>query len=285
MTHYRMTDNDPSAIIVAVNPRSGSLDEVKIYEGNQVFLQDKQNFQIRFFNPLSEKIGARISFNGRKGTDLLVLNPGQDYTLDRFLEEQKKMIFETYSVQDNNEQVEKAIINNGEIEIEFYKEKISFTPPKITFKTRDSSEITFGDNYKDYVAENLDANINYCDYQADCSLDGDFNVVGNLNVKGDLNLDWMVQEQTRGISKLKSKPLKREKKETGRVEKGTTSNQSLERVDLKFENFPFHTVAYKMMPVSAKQSETKEVRNYCDQCGYRIRKTTWRFCPKCGAQL
>ena len=46
MAHYRMTDKLPSAIITV----NGN--EKKIYEGNQIFLQNGDNFEIRFFNPL-----------------------------------------------------------------------------------------------------------------------------------------------------------------------------------------------------------------------------------------
>ncbi len=42
--------------------------ELKLYQGNIVYLNDGDNFELRFFNPLQEKIGVEIMFNGiRKG--------------------------------------------------------------------------------------------------------------------------------------------------------------------------------------------------------------------------
>ena len=73
--------------------------------------------------------------------------------------------------------------------------------------------------------------------------------------------------------------------ETGRIEMGEQSNQELKHVDMKFESSPFYTVSYKMLPFSAKDTEVQEVRAYCNQCGYRIRKQTWKFCPKCSAKI
>jgi len=125
MTHYRLRESDPSAIMLAQNPQTGSYEETKIYSGSQnkeIYLNDKQNFGIQFFNPLQEKIGARISFNGQKSEHLLVINPGQDVKLERFLGESRKMVFETYVVDASNPKVEQAIANNGVVKIEFFKE-------------------------------------------------------------------------------------------------------------------------------------------------------------------
>jgi rRNA maturation endonuclease Nob1 len=31
--------------------------------------------------------------------------------------------------------------------------------------------------------------------------------------------------------------------------------------------------------------ETSEIRNYCNECGIRIRKSSWKFCPECGNEI
>ena len=77
--HYRMQDRVPSVIITT------NRNELKVYQGNQVYLNDGDNFELRFFNPTNQKLGISVEFNGvNKGNGLLVINPGQDITLDRF---------------------------------------------------------------------------------------------------------------------------------------------------------------------------------------------------------
>ena len=108
MGHYKMLDRMPSAMITSGH------NELKVYQGNIVYLNDGDNFELRFFNPLKEKIGVEINFNGiKKGDGYLVLNPGQDITLDRFLDEQRKMLFETYTVDGKNKAAIEAIEENG----------------------------------------------------------------------------------------------------------------------------------------------------------------------------
>jgi hypothetical protein len=118
MSHYRLNDVEPSAIVTV----NGS--EKKIYDNNQIFLNPDDNFEFRFFNPLQEKVGIEIIFNGKKkDNSLLILNPGEDISLDRFMDDKKKMKYSTYFIDGNNEQAVKATEKNGLVEINFYKEQ------------------------------------------------------------------------------------------------------------------------------------------------------------------
>lgn len=245
MAHYRMTDKSPSAIITVDG------NEKKIYEGNQVFLKNGDNFEIRFFNPLKEKIGVEIIFNGQKKNDgLLVLRPGEDITLDRFLGENKKMKFDTYTIDGDNSAAVEATKLNGLIEFNFYKEKsfnytIYNTTSIGTYDTTSAGLPNFGctstysNNFSEYVCE---SNTSY-DYTQEKSL------------------------------------------ETGRIEKGPESEQELKTVDDVFDTTSFHTITYKMKPNSTKPKTVSEIRNYCTHCGYRLRKKSWSFCPKCGGKI
>lgn len=47
----------------------------------------------------------------------LVLRPGERVFLDRYLAEKRKLIFNTYIVSGNSEEIARAIANNGQIEI------------------------------------------------------------------------------------------------------------------------------------------------------------------------
>ena len=74
------------------------------------------------------------------------------------------------------------------------------------------------------------------------------------------------------------------KDETGRIEKGSESNQSFVNDNTSFEYLSFHNITYNLKPVSQKPVEISEIKRYC-KCGYRIRKNSWKFCPKCSSKI
>ena len=70
-------------------------------------------FQIELFNPTSFILLAKIKLNGNAiSGGGLVIRPGERIFLERFLEENKKFLFDTYKV-DNIAAVKKAIKENG----------------------------------------------------------------------------------------------------------------------------------------------------------------------------
>lgn len=249
MTHYRMLDKNPSAIICVDG------NERKIYENNEIFLQNGENFQIRLFNPDQFKIGVEILFNGIKKNDgFLVLNPGEDINLDRFLGEKKKMKFDTYTIDGNNEQAVQAAALNGFIEFKFYKEKINNQ-----FWSYSTTGTATLDNFG-------------------CSFTTDGNVgIGTSTPTSTFNVSSF---SSPGISKTEIDNSNSDI-ETGRVEKGPESNQDLKIVDANFESYAFHTITYQLKPNSHKPQNITEIRNYCTKCGYRLRKNNWKFCPSC----
>ncbi len=264
MTHYRMRDREPSAIITV----AGS--ERKIYENDQIYLQNGENFEIRFFNPLQEKIGVEIIFNGiNKNDGYLILNPGQDIILDRFLGEQKKMLFETYKIDASNPVAVEAAKSNGLIKFNFYKEQVNHN-------------IIYTNYY--YYSNPINGNFGSGTLGGNYYHSTDTTPIGNYGtLTSDINYSDNVQCST---SRSFSKSIKASKSiETGRIEKGENSAQQLKTVNCEFEYFPFHSISYMLLPNSAKLTEVREIRNYCDQCSYRIRKQTWKYCPKCGNKL
>lgn len=284
MVHYRMREPDPSAIVLAQNPRTGSYEEAKMYSGynqKEVYLQDKQNFALRFFNPLQVKIGARISFNGILSDDYLVLNPGEDVLLERFLGEQKKMVFETYTIDASNPAAVKATEKNGLVEISFYKEKI-----KQYFSTWHSGTGGWGGFYGACGTPGSGGGTRNS---------GSFCTTDSADYIGSASTDF-------GSRKL-SKSFEEEEEcfydapvETGRVESGDYSSQNLLYTNVEFEIFPFFTYVIKLIPQSGKNYTyasttstntytTRDVRNYCTKCGYRLRNDNWLYCPKCGEKL
>lgn len=296
MTHYKMLDRVPSVVFISKH------NELKLYQGNIVYLNDGDNFELRFFNPLQEKIGVEIIFNGiRKGDGYLVLNPGQDLTLDRFLDEQRKMLFETYKINGNNKEAVEAIEKNGLISFNFYKESGYYNnynanvnvnydfPPKpyrtvytnYTKSTKSRSKGIAGPSGPAGVAGSASAGIYYSNtsnFQSPgvfinemdqsflcCSNDMPYATLGNSNGMGPV--------QTKNTI------------ETGRIEKGEISDQNLKGVNMNFQSSPFHSFSYKLMPYSTMNREIGEIRQYCSECGYRLRKSSWKYCPSCGSKI
>jgi hypothetical protein len=264
-----MLDRVPSVVFISKH------NELKLYQGNIVYLNDGDNFELRFFNPLNFKIGVEIMFNGiRKGDGYLVLNPGQDLTLDRFLDEQRKMLFETYTINGNNKEAVEAIEKNGVISFNFYKEYYSnFNQQKHVNINYDFPPISKGPQGTKGIIGNFSysSTSNYSPGVYTLETDQSF-VSGQMCFSNlDSNIDY---------SKYVA-----EKLETGRIEKGEISDQRLKGINMDFASKPFHSMTYKLMPYSTMNREIGEIRQYCSECGYRLRKSSWKYCPSCGNKL
>ena len=73
--------------------------------------------------------------------------------------------------------------------------------------------------------------------------------------------------------------------ETGRVEKGSRSNQEFEYCDIDFEYYSFKTESIHILPTSQKKVSVEETRRkYCSQCGKKVSPKD-KFCSNCGAKL
>jgi len=284
MTHYRLTDNMPSAIILARNPRTSSLDELKTYQGNDIFLNNGDEFQIRLFNPLQEKIGAQVSINGKTSQNLLVLNPGEDVVVDRFLDEQRKMLFETYKYDDGNQAAKNAVANNGKIELRFFKEQITHDYATLYNLQGMGATYPYGNinisNTPGFAGGQGSTITTNNVFLSSTNTSGMFKSPGIYASESDLSFVSDPQPEIKS-----TKRFKKSLKETGRVEKGGQSNQGFKAVDIQFQSYAFHTIMYNLKPMSEKNSYTKEVRDYCTQCSYRIRNNNWLYCPKCGVKI
>jgi ribosomal protein S4 len=242
------------------------------------YLQKGQEFQIELFNPTSDVVLAKVNLNGKPiSQGGLVLNPGQRVFLERYLDVAKKFLFDTYEVS-NTEEVKKAIEENGDFKVEFFKEIVPIVPmvspinvyPDWTYRPT----IYFGNTNIAYSdTKSLDSTLTY-------GTAGLYNAnIASSSVSMDLS----------STSKKSKKLLRRatlsESIETGRVEKGSTSNQELKYVDKTFENYAFHTIEYKLLPVSQKINTVEDinVKRYCTNCGSKLGKTD-RFCASCGTK-
>lgn len=290
MTHYKMLDRVPSVMITS------NKNELKVYQGNEVYLNNGDNFELRLFNPLNEKIGVEIIFNGiKKGDSYLVLNPGQDVILDRFIDEQRKMVFETYSIDGNNSAAVKAIEQNGLITFNFYKEYC-----RNNYNSYNTNDVNINYNFPPKPVNHYNSTSFSKKSKGIRGANGSNGSIGSPMYNTNINYGILTQDSFTNITTTSftsnasytsydasfNSSLSLPKTiETGRVEKGDISNQQLKQVNANFQNNAFHTISYRMLPYSAKNQNINEIRQYCSHCGYRLRKQSWNYCPKCGSEV
>lgn len=243
----------------------------KVYEGKNVYLKNNQEFTFEMFNPTSENLMARISINGKRISDKgLVLRPGQRGWLDRYLDENRRFLFETYTV-GTSAAVQKAIEDNGAITVEFFREKPApaFLGVTYTNNTHTTTNVKgCHTNTATYNTEKLCRRI----------VDNE-DTMNFLNIEQDCLSDSEAPSLKRCSSKMKAT------QETGRVEKGSVSDQYFKMVNMEFEYFPFHVVEYKLLPMSQKKLEFKTLQLFvCGKCGTKI-KQGWKVCPVCATPL
>jgi Zn finger protein HypA/HybF involved in hydrogenase expression len=86
-------------------------------------------------------------------------------------------------------------------------------------------------------------------------------------------------DQPRSFTK-KSKSI-----ETGRVEKGSESDQTFKTVNKNFNIWTISTSVWKILPESQKPIEKRDLVERCSKCLTKLKKSSWKFCPECGNEL
>jgi hypothetical protein len=251
-----MTTNNTSAYIALNRNR------LRSYE-KSVYLKDGSNFEIELFNGETVNVLAKIWINGHPISNSgLLLKPGQRFFLDRFIDSNNKFLFETYKV-DATIETASAIANNGLIKVEFYKES-QLTVPKWST----GIDWTWRPNFMYYGSGNP--------YTIP---------VSSVNNVSFVNTSSNTLNGLSGEISFTSSIDTENSVETGRVEKGDSSDQSFESTIGQYEYISFKTCEWKILPESTKPVEVSKIRNYCSECGTRIKKQTWKFCPSCGEKL
>ena len=266
-------------------------------------MNNGDEFQIQLFNPEQDTIGAEVSINGNKIPGILVIRPGERIWLERYLTEQSKFKFTTYEVNNPDEDsfVAKAIANNGTIEIKFYREKQKRSNwNNITWNSRSSDfftkladyswDVENNNTYKELTDNNalLNARISACD--------SDYNNATYLSLNttccDTLTNSVLPPTHNTHFSTKRIVPEKTYKSatpisnkiETGRIDKGSYSNQKLEHVNIEFENWHFKKEVIKILPSSRKPYTSSDIKKiYCTNCGRKI-NTKYKFCPYCGTK-
>lgn len=233
-----------------------------------VYLNDGTEFQIYLKNPYQTHLGIKISVNNKSIGNMLVLRPGQSFWLDRFVNENRKFLFNTYEIE-NTAEMKYATNNNGKVKIEFYheKEETPYFSAKIVEPLYDLSSVT--------ATYNNSSPIN-CYYS--CST-GD---IGNLSANAATNSRLRSMSYSTSVSATK---IDDSSLETGRVEKGGVSRQEFEYCDINFDYYAFKTENILILPTSRKQIRAEEIRRrYCSQCGKKVNPKD-KFCSSCGTKL
>jgi hypothetical protein len=280
------------------------------------YLQNGTEFQIELFNPTTDVVLAKITLNGNPiSQGGLVLNPGQRVFLERYLDIAKKFLFDTYEVAKTSE-AQEAIEKNGDFKVEFFRERTPYHNPfmlsangnhRIIYggpNTINLNGILIGNSTGGYVGQTT-TNItdtfttNSANSTNTLGLTGMITNTSTLTSgtnaffnqtasnTGSVSMDSLYDTDV--TYSQRTVPMKRSKKsllvETGRVEKGSSSDQKIKSIDKDFEYFSFHTIECKMLPISQKinTAEDINVKVYCTNCGAKLGKGH-KFCSSCGTK-
>lgn len=267
MANFTTTHGNECQAFVSVNKN-----RLKQYENQTVYLKDGEEFSLELFNPTQQKVLAKIKLNGNYiSSSGIVLKPGQRVFLERYLDDSKKFKFETYTVSNSKESLD-AIQKNGLVEVEFYHEYIPsnftlYTTPTWynqiwNNQTIGGNSITYSTNSNSPTVETTTINYSNTSYANLNQVSGTITNTSGLNLNSVKNL-----------------------KETGRIEKGSESNQSFKNDYGTYNACASNTVTWKILPNSEKPYEASDLKVYCTNCGHKIKKSNWQYCPACGNKL
>lgn len=252
---------------ISVNTTGFAVPQSFITKGKQrlkqhddtVYLKNGDEFEIELFNPTHNKVLAKIEMNGNTIGNGIILRPGERVFLERYLDEAKKFLFETYVVNDD-EEVKQSITNNGDIVVRFY------------------DEIKTPSYYGGSSSTSTVSNPNWINTGTPSygtfTTTGTSTFVNSSLTSGTITTNslYNVTNTTREI-------------ETGRVEKGSDSNQSFTYDKSLFYSHSSSKNYWKIKPQSTKPIVIEDLITYCSECGSKRKKDTHKFCPHCGTKF
>lgn len=230
-----------------------------------VYLKNGDEFEIELYNPTQNKVLAKIEMNGNSIGNGIVLRPGERVFLERYLDEAKRFLFETYNVEGNNKEIEQAIAHNGDVVVKFYNEDIlptrSFYGSGTTLTINNPSWFSTGSPYT-YTTHNTLGNTSFTTTSTST----------NAFYNASLTSGTISTNSLRSV-------------ETGRVEKGSNSDQSFTYDNSSFQSYPSTTNWWKIKPQSTKPLVKEDLVVYCTECGSKRKKDNHKFCPHCGTKF
>jgi len=243
MTNYTTKVAEPTAHITVKKQR------VK-QNGKNVYLDNNTEFELELYNPTDTKLKATIEFDGNLiSTSGIVLRPGERIFLDRYLDVDRKFLYETYEVKDT-EQNREAIDNNGLVKVRFYQ-KQSWQNPSIFSGSNAYLTRNWGLNNSGYVNGN-----------------GVTFTTTGMNLVSEVNNSYNANDTI----------------ETGRVEMGDKSNQVFQSEYDMYYAWSSWETSWKILPKSQELKTSKDLIQKCNRCNTKL-KSNWKFCPECGTQM
>jgi hypothetical protein len=209
-----------------------------------VYMNNGDEFEIELFNPTQNKVLAKIELNGKSIGSGIIVRPGERVFLERYFDEARKFLFETYVVNGDDENVQNAIQKNGDVIIKFYDQYYS----------------NFDYTYSNIIYDNFN---------------GTFTTLRSFNTTNTTSFN---SNDTLCFSSLG------DLKETGRVEKGSKSDQTFNTDSTIFNSFPTKSDWWKIKPNSTKVMVREDLVVYCTECGSKRKKDSYRYCPTCGTK-
>lgn len=244
-----------------------------------VYLNNGDEFEIELYNPTLNKVLAKIELNGNSIGKGIVLRPGERVFLERYLDEARKFLFETYEVEGNNDEVRQAIMKNGLVKVTFHNEQIHVSPTT-WFDGGYKYPYISGDNSFTFTSSgNLGMGATSPSEKLSITSTNTINnsYFSNTSVTTD---SLMNTKSLRSSITEKSNSI-----ETGRVEKGSTSNQSFMYDSTTFNPYSSYVSSWKILPKSQKVLVKEELSVYCTECGSKRKKDSHKFCPHCGTKF
>ena len=241
--NYNFGSKEPSAFITVRKQRQKQ-------NGKNVYLHDRTEFEIELHNPTNDSILAKISLNGNRISNSgVVLKPGERVFLERYLDEDRKFLFETYEVSDSKTN-QRAIEYNGLVIVEFFNKMIFTNYGHLGGYTYLNNQLLYGSGSG--IVNGNPTIFNTTGL-------GNSNIIGNTSTSD-------------------------AKIETGRVEKGDKSDQEFGTSYEIFNTNVSWVKEWKILPFSAKDITTKDLVKRCGGCGTKV-KDNYKFCPQCGNQV
>lgn len=230
-----------------------------------VYLNNGDEFEIELFNPTQRKVLAKIELNGNSIGNGIILRPGERVFLERYLDVAKKFLFEIYNVDGTDNDVQKAIIDNGSVQVNFFCEN--------TLQSYNTSSLILNGN-----------NITHTFYPT-----YDWNTtttLGTGNVSTSFTTTNAFYSNSSNSSLSLGKNILRKKTvETGRIEKGSDSNQNFTYDNSNFYSWTSWTSKWKILPFSQKPLVKEDIKVYCGECKTKRKKDSYKFCPQCGTKF
>ena len=200
----------------------------------------------------------------------MVIKPGQRVYLDCFVDDRKKFIFQTYTVDGDQKSLD-AIVDNGLLEVFFYKEQAvtlqnwndrfhkviihEYHPvyypvyPRWypTYYTLGTGTITTCNSVNTLTTTSA--------YNTSSSYGG---VLNNGSYGSSFTNCSLTSGSLTSGSAYYNSPVGGSL-ETGRVEKGEKSNQQFVDVDMEFEKNYIHHLVYQLLPSSRKPKDINDI--------------------------